>query len=836
MFERAHNFNIEQGTFNAIQGDQLNVQIENTQNSQYNQYVKIEADNLYFQSSKPRSDVIVVKPNATTHFAGRKKELEVLNEYFHLWHPTQKRSRRVCLLHGLGGIGKTQLALKFVESVSTIYSEGHVFWVDASSSDTINASLIAIADLPLALQSGLKSDAATPQQVLGWIASLKDDWIILFDNANDEIGQFFPPGLQRGDILITSRNHNSGRGVGKKIEVDVMEEADAVEMLLTKSEREENDHSTDVARQVARELAYLPLALEQAAAAIRWGICDLDSYIELYRKYRQEFLDNPSLKSASDYELTVYGSFEVSWQQMEEKAQRNDRMGLAAQYAIYLFNICTFLHYYGIDEELFRMAAETWLKHLEQLRMQGPSDGEKVEVPDLLDIINLPYFEKGWNPVQFRTSMHLWQSVSIIKRDATSSTYFIHPLIHQWGRDRYAHDRQRQHSRMTGALLILAARYNAEVDMRLMHRHVPHYIEHLRLVGDVDTNYWDDRLEWFSEVCDGLQDLPTKAAIDMKIVEERLKHLGERHVLTIRAMSAVVTDYAGLNKYIEAKQLLERVLELQRSVFGEDHVETIGSVDNLGLLYLELGNHAEAEPLLIKTLEQRKLIYGEERRPTFTAISNLSTLYQRLGKFAESEKAGLESFEKRKKFLGDTHPDSLSSMENLSLLFSEEGKHVEAETFERPLLEYHKSIVGKNHFESLASMGRLAQIYSAQGKYIQAEELQMELVSTKKEKFGRNHPETITALADLRTTYHRLGKTTQAKAIEYELSNIKDSASSISTALVVEDVTNVAGTTPVIANDSEVRRTWFSDLLQLHPAFLSIPVAVFLTFLVRFFI
>lgn len=53
---------------------------------------------------------------------------------------------------------------------------------------------------------------------------------------------------------------------------------------------------------------------------------------------------------------------------MEEKAQRNDSMGLAAQYAIYLFTICTSLHYYGIDEELFHMAAETWPKHLERLR------------------------------------------------------------------------------------------------------------------------------------------------------------------------------------------------------------------------------------------------------------------------------------------------------------------------------------------------------------------------------------------------------------------------------------------------------------------------------------
>ncbi|KAJ2922638.1 hypothetical protein H1R20_g14460, partial [Candolleomyces eurysporus] len=836
MFEKAHHFNIEQGTFNAIQGDQLNVQIENTHNSQYNQYVKIEVENLRVQSSNPRSDVIVVKPNATAHFAGRKKELELLNEYFHPWQPTQERCRRVCLLHGLGGIGKTQLALKFVESVSTIYPRGHVFWVDASTSDTIRASLIAIADLPLALESGLDSNTATPQRVLGWIASLKDNWIILFDNANDEINRFFPPGLESGDILITSRDHNSSRGVGKRIEIDVMEEEDAVEMLLTKSEREDNDHSTGIARQIAKELAYLPLALEQAAAAIRWGICDLGSYIELYRKYRQEFLDNPSLQSASDYELTVYGSFEVSWRQMEEKAQRNDSMGVAAQYAIYIFNICTFLHYYGIDEELFRMAAETWLKHLERLQKRGPSKGEKDEGPHLLDIINLPYFEKGWNPVQFRTSMHLWQSVSIIKRDAKSSTYFVHPLIHQWGRDRYPPDQQRQHSRITGALLILAARYNTGVNTRLMHRHAPHFIEHLHLVKDVDTNYWEDRLQLTSKVCEGLQDRPTKAAIDMKIMEERLKHLGERHVLTIRAMSAVVIDYACLNKHIEAKQLLERVLELQRSVLGEDHVETITSMDNLGVLYLQLGNLGEAEPLLMKSLEQRKLIYGEEHRRTFTAISNLSTLYQRLGKFAESEKAGLESFEKRKKFLGDTHPDSLSSMENLSKLFSEEGKYIEAETFERPLLEYHKSIVGQNHFESLASMGRLAQIYNAQGKYIQAEELQMELVSTKEEKFGRNHPETITALADLRTTYQRLGKVTQAKAIEYELSNIKDSASSMSTALVVENVTSVAGTTPVIANESEVRRTLFSDLPQLHPAFLSIPVAVLLAFLIRFFI
>lgn len=95
------------------------------------------------------------------------------------------------------------------------------------------------------------------------------------------------------------------------------------------------------------------------------------------------------------------------------------------------------------------------------------------------------HFENGWYVPDEPAPL----AIGLDHQARPKVQHIIHPPVDSpVGSQSLSPDQQRQHTRMTGALLILTARYNAGADMRTMHRRVPHFIEHLRLVKDVDTN------------------------------------------------------------------------------------------------------------------------------------------------------------------------------------------------------------------------------------------------------------------------------------------------------------------------------------------------------------
>ncbi|KAF8805859.1 hypothetical protein BYT27DRAFT_7103550, partial [Phlegmacium glaucopus] len=116
---------------------------------------------------------VIQQPNSSPIFTGRQDVLDKLKILFH--RPTSRlMSRRSCLLWGLGGIGKTQICFKFIEEMSDSFP--HVFWVDASSQESMVMSLKGISNLPAAQDSGVDGSV---ESVLQWISSLQEEWLIV---------------------------------------------------------------------------------------------------------------------------------------------------------------------------------------------------------------------------------------------------------------------------------------------------------------------------------------------------------------------------------------------------------------------------------------------------------------------------------------------------------------------------------------------------------------------------------------------------------------------------------------------------------------------------------
>ncbi|KIK04959.1 hypothetical protein K443DRAFT_39747, partial [Laccaria amethystina LaAM-08-1] len=159
--------------------------------------LQINIQNNY--GNRTSDGVIHFMPNPSTRFTGRTEVIAKLKSHFFTNTNDAVQMRKFFLLYGMGGIGKTQICLKFVEGMSDSFSQ--VFWVDASSSGTIVQALKGICQF-----CGLDG---SPESALCWIGSLKENYIMIFDNADilspAELEVYFPPGM-RGNILITSRN------------------------------------------------------------------------------------------------------------------------------------------------------------------------------------------------------------------------------------------------------------------------------------------------------------------------------------------------------------------------------------------------------------------------------------------------------------------------------------------------------------------------------------------------------------------------------------------------------------------------------------------------------
>ena len=187
---------------------------------------------------------------------------------------------------------------------------------------------------------------------------------MVFDNADnltpEELEQYFPSWLG-GNILITSRNPGLKHLTlhENSLEVKEMEENDAISLLLkaaclNKSQRDLHAEAS----KIVNELFCIPLAIDQAGAFIAFGDTDIRDYLDEYSQYRERLLSYPSFKGASRYDRTVYGTWELSYKEIQKRAKSHDsQRAQAAHSAIFLLEIFPFLHFDGITEKIFSYAA-----------------------------------------------------------------------------------------------------------------------------------------------------------------------------------------------------------------------------------------------------------------------------------------------------------------------------------------------------------------------------------------------------------------------------------------------------------------------------------------------
>ncbi|CZR60294.1 uncharacterized protein PAC_10190 [Phialocephala subalpina] len=323
----------------------------------------------------------------------------------------------VCILHGMGGQGKTALAIDFCRQAETKHLFLAIFWMDASTEEALKKGLIAISDIiKRSPDQTFGSNEERVDFALQMIESWNRPWLLIFDNYDNPDGfrdlNRYIPSTSQGSVLVTSRNSNLAR-LGTVLEVPPMSLAEAHALLYDRiGGVEKFPNQEEDAIRIVDLLGYLPLAIDQAGAYIQRRVnFTLSRFIEEYND-RKELIWSKAPR-AWDYKGVVYTTWEMSFQLIDELEEARSQKGN-------LLTMLSFLDFRSISQEIFEVprdlsflptsgavdgiASPKWLQNL--LAQNGDWDWLKLE--DLfLDFRDLSLLQiSGLGPRTLRLSMH----------------------------------------------------------------------------------------------------------------------------------------------------------------------------------------------------------------------------------------------------------------------------------------------------------------------------------------------------------------------------------------------------------------------------------------------
>ncbi|KAK5651032.1 hypothetical protein OQA88_1501, partial [Cercophora sp. LCS_1] len=635
-------------------------------------------------------------------------------------------------LHGLGGAGKSQLALAYVEKHKDRYNP--ILWIDATDEEAVRSSFRrCAAELRLPEERAEKQESVLTdrvvQAVLRWLrdrTEADDEWLVIIDNADDVswgIQKIMPKGDQ-GSVIITSRDDRSVKlvpGACEPVHVSVMSPVEGVTLLLQHLQLSAESASEEIRRncdKIAQQLGYLALAIDLAGAHIGNDSAPehaLSQYLVDYDRHRDELLQMDGFQGLLPTQKTVWTVWDTTLEKIRREHSRLQPELLLTFLAQFKGSI--------MQDELFRLAC------LSMATVDSELEGEAHEVMPAGLRQFLPLDKGEWDSFRYRQSRDVLVRYSLLQRvEGQWPGVTMHSLV-QWRAMQNEPDRPWRWWYMT---FILAACCQMTGG-----REQPEFRRHLIVhLPDISENDGKDG--------------------------DRRRHEGF-------VGSTLGRVYYDEGRWAEAEKLFVQVMETSKTKLGADHPDTLTSIDNLASTFWKQGRWQEAEKLEVQVMETRKTKFGADHPDTLMSMANLASTFWNQGRWAEAEKLEVQVMETRKTKLGADHPDTLASMNNLASTFWKQGRWQEAEKLEVQVMETRKTKLGANHPNTLTSMANLASTYGNQGRWAEAEKLEVQVMETSKTKLGADHPDTLASMNNLALTYGNQGRWAEAEKLEVQV-------------------------------------------------------------------
>jgi tetratricopeptide (TPR) repeat protein len=619
-------------------------------------------------------------------------------------------------IEGLGGVGKTRIALEAAFRVREQYPDCSVFWVPAMDITIFENAYRAIGRL-LGV-AGIDEDKADVKVLVKAALSREDAgrWLLIVDNADDMellYGSIclssYLPFSKNGSILFTTRSRKVAVRLAENhlTSLPLMETHEAQKLLEASVADKRIIRDMESTTRLLSLLTNLPLAIKQAAAYMNANQIPTTTYCRIYETSDESMISLLSKEFGDEgrYNNTK-NPVATTWLISFEHISRDSQLA-----AIYLKFIC-FLAEKDIPVALL------------------PKTDSELELAEAIGTL---------------------KAYAFITQREEQDVYDVHRLVRLSMLDWLAQKGERKEW-ATKALQRLADVFpfpeheNREVWLK--------YLPHAQTALNCGEDTADERAELdllfnVAESYSVLGKYQEAEQMYRQVLELREKVLGRDHPFTIASMNNFACTLDNLGKYKEAEAMYQQVFELLEKVLGREHPFTIASIDNLGVVLGRLERLEEAETMHRQALELTEKVLGREHPSTLNSINNLGIVLESLERHKEAETILRQALELREKVLGNEHPSTLNSMNNLGIVLESLGRHKEAETILRQALELREKVLGNEHPSTLLSIGNLGIVLESLGRHKEAETMLRQALELREKVLGGDHPDTLSCKNNL---------------------------------------------------------------------------------------
>jgi tetratricopeptide (TPR) repeat protein len=647
-----------------------------------------------------RRPAIFRVPPRNPHFTGRSDLLARLRR--DLAETSTGAVVQASAVHGLGGVGKTQLAIEYAHRYASDYDL--VWWLPAEEPVAIGGRLAALARrLGIAEATDQAETIAALWDELGQ----RDRWLLVYDNATDpaELDLLRPP-VGGGHLLVTSRDPAWG-GIATTVRLDVLSRAEAVGFL-----RQRLGHDDPALGPLAEALGDLPLALEQAAAYLEQTHTPPGTYLELLATRARELF---ALGRPATSERTIATTWNVSLQRLHTEAPAAED----------LLRLCAFL---------------------------APDDVPRTLLEGHPDLLPEPLATAIHSRVAFHQAVGALRRYSLVT--TTSDTLRMHRLVQAVTRHDLAPEEQK-HWAVAGVRLVLAGfpeRAGDDADTWPMSaRLLPHALTTTShppaQATDPQTtvsllNRVGDYLWGRADYHDARQLLEQAVSV----AEHRLGPDDPTTAHSYHNLAHVLADQGDLDT---ARRLHERALAIYEARLGPDHPTTAHSLHNLAQVLRDQGDLAYARTLYERAVAIFEARLGADHPDTAGSLNQLGELLHQQGDLIAARSMHERALAIWEAHLGGNHPTIAYCLNALAQVLHDQGDLQGARTLHERALAIDEARLGADHPYTAYCLDNLATVLHDQGDLQGARSLHERALSIREARLGGDHPYTATSLHNL---------------------------------------------------------------------------------------